>query len=93
MTFDIKQTKEYHKQYKECYINELLGSAIDRIEELEASLIESEAKALFFRDLADGQISYNARDIWEFDTEPNASTGEKIRERYLARARKQLAGT
>ena len=53
---------------------------------LSEKLIEEAAKALFFRDMVDGQISQSLYSVWEFDTEPNAATGERIRERYKRRA-------
>lgn len=59
---------------------------------LTEKLIEETAKALFFRDMVDGQISQSLYSVWEFDTEPNAATGERIRARYMERAKKNLAG-
>ena len=57
---------------------------------LTEKLIEETAKALFFRDMVDGQISQSLYSVWEFETEPNAATGERIRARYAERARKSL---
>ena len=54
-------------------------------------LIEEAAKALFFRDMVDGQVSQSLYSVWEFDTEPNASTGERVRDRYIKRAKDNLA--
>ena len=53
-------------------------------------LIEEAAKALFFRDMVDGQVSQNAYDIWEVDTEPDAEVGERIRAVYRETAKENL---
>ena len=40
-------------------------------------LIEEAAKAIFYRDMVDGMIDAGWYDVWEFETEPNASNGER----------------
>jgi len=40
--------------------------------------------------MVDHQVSQSLYNIWEIDTEPNASVGEKIREWYKQRAKKHL---
>ena len=57
---------------------------------LSEKLIEEAAKALFFRDMVDGQISQSLYSIWEVDTEPDVVVGERIRARYMERAKKNL---
>ena len=49
-------------------------------------LIEEAAKAIFYRDMVDGIIDVRWYDIWMFETEPNVSTGEKIRAKYKQKA-------
>ena len=53
-------------------------------------LIEEAAKAIFYRDMVDGLIDARWYDIWDFETEPNASTGEKIRSKYKQKAVEHL---
>jgi len=54
-------------------------------------LIEEAAKAIFFRDMVNGKVPQSLYDVWDFDTEPNASTGEKVRVMYQEKAKKHLA--
>ena len=49
-------------------------------------LIEEAAKAIFYRDMVDGMIDAGWYDVWEFETEPNASNGERIRSKYKQKA-------
>jgi len=49
-------------------------------------LIEEAAKAIFYRDMVDGIVDARWYDIWMFETEPNASTGERIRAKYKQKA-------
>ena len=53
-------------------------------------LIEESAKAIFFKDMVDRNVSESFYDVWDFDTEPNAEVGDKIRERYKTKAIKHL---
>lgn len=53
-------------------------------------LIEEAAKAIFYRDMVDGMIDAGFYDIWTFETEPNVSTGEKIRAKYKQKAIEHL---
>lgn len=53
-------------------------------------LIEEAAKAIFFRDMVNSIVPQKFYDVWEVDTEPNASTGEKIRAHYKQKAIKHL---
>ena len=53
-------------------------------------LIEEAAKAIFYRDMVDGMIDAGWYDVWEFETEPNASDGERIRSKYKQKAIEHL---
>ena len=54
------------------------------------TLIEEAAKAIFYRDMVDGALDAGWYDVWEFETEPNASTGDKIRSKYKQKAIEHL---
>ena len=54
------------------------------------ALIEEKAKAIFFKDMVDGIVSQHFYDVWEVETEPNVSTGEKIIAKYETKAKKEL---
>lgn len=92
MTFNKKEAFMVADKGDLMHTTKMLYAALDQIRELEKVLIEEAAKAIFFRDMVDGEMSTDFYDIWEVETEPNVETGEKIQERYRARARKNLAG-
>ena len=57
---------------------------------LKRELIEEAAKALFFEDIYNQKIDQRYYDIWFYETEPNASVGQKIRWNYMIKALKNL---
>jgi hypothetical protein len=52
-------------------------------------LIEEAAKALFFRDMVDGEIDQRYYSVWEIEGE--FSNEDSIRRVYMAKAKKHLA--
>ena len=79
----IKHVEKYNKD-----LNLDKQVALINKKENQNKLIEERAKALFFRDMVDGIVSQDWYNIWEIDENPVQE--EKMRNRYLNRARKEL---